>query len=301
MMKKLKSIWSRVRINSKTILCLSGQWVVYVYTIVGFLAFWVSFCDVLPTCWEFWKRLCFSVGVLLFLFILCFIVATIVTLSKKRILVVESPSRHKVYVEYGDVFSADVIEKGYARRRNVVVSVNRCFDTIVDDNLVSSRSLHGRCMNDLYANDNYSTESLNEAIQSSLNTQNAYGFELNANDKPRGNRLRYSVGTVAEVLGRDNVMFFFLGLTKFDSRFQASTTKDEYFVAIQKLIEYCNARAQGYPVVMPLIGSDLARTGMSHAVILEYLLLVFKINRDIISCDFHIVIWNGNKSEIALK
>lgn len=33
------------------------------------------------------------------------------------------------------MYSPDIVEKGYNGKRAIVVSVNRCFDTIVDDNL----------------------------------------------------------------------------------------------------------------------------------------------------------------------
>ena len=47
----------------------------------------------------------------------------------------------------------NLFERGYIKydeRRNIVVSVNRCFDTIVDNDLISDRTQHGRVMNDLY-------------------------------------------------------------------------------------------------------------------------------------------------------
>lgn len=66
------------------------------------------------------------------------------------------------------------------------------------------------------------------------------------------------------------------------------------------MIEYCNTRSQGYPVIMPLIGSNLARTNISQKDILKYLIQALKINRDKISADIHIVIWTGDKDNISI-
>ena len=81
----------------------------------------------------------------------------------------------------------------------------------------------------------------------------------------------------------------------------ASASKDEFVLAIQKLIEYCNTRSQGYPIIMPLIGSNLARTDISQKDILKYLIQAFKINREKISADIHIVIWKGDKDKISIN
>lgn len=66
------------------------------------------------------------------------------------------------------------------------------------------------------------------------------------------------------------------------------------------MIEYCNTRSQGYPVIMPLIGSNLARTNIFQEDILKYLIQALKINRDKISADIHIVIWKGDKDNISI-
>ena len=58
----------------------------------------------------------------------------------------------------------EIVEKGYNRRRNIVISVNRCFDTIVDDNLISRTTQHGRIMRELYNTNVYDTERAADAL-----------------------------------------------------------------------------------------------------------------------------------------
>ena len=46
-------------------------------------------------------------------------------------------------VKFGDIFSEEY------KSKNVVIAipVNRCFDTIVNDKLISSNTLHGKVIN----------------------------------------------------------------------------------------------------------------------------------------------------------
>lgn len=294
----IKNFFLRFWLNRCVVLKRTCQWVGVIYSICGFLSVWFSFGDCLPKGWTFWCKVLFSISVLFGLFIVCCIIVTWRTLSKAKKLVLESSSGHKVYVQYGDMYSPAIVAKEYDERRNIVVSVNRCFDTIVDNDLVSDRTQHGRVMNDLYAKGLYTPDSLNETIQEKL--QGEHYVDLTRINKSKGNTFRYDVGTIAEIQGDDHIVYFFLGISKFDSHFMASTSKDEFVLAVQKMIEYCNTRSQGYPVIMPLIGSNLARTNIFQEDILKYLIQALKINRDKISADIHIVIWKGDKDNISI-
>ena len=54
-----------------------------------------------------------------------------------------------VYVLYGDLFDERIVPKSM-KRRNICFAVNRCFDTMVDDNMISSATLHGIALKRLY-------------------------------------------------------------------------------------------------------------------------------------------------------
>lgn len=297
-MLKIKNFFLRFWLDRAFIIKNTCQLVGCAYTICGFLSVWFSFSDCLPKNWPFWYKLLLSISVLLVISIICCIVVTYLTLSTTKKLVLTSNSGHNVYVQYGDLYSPSIVSTNYKERRNIVVSVNRCFDTIVDNDLVSDKSQHGRVMNEMYAKGLYTPDSLNEKIQEKL--QSKHYVDLTRTNKSKGNTYRYEVGTIAEIQGECPIIYFFLGLTKFDSHFMASTTKEEFVLAIQRLIEYCNTRSQGYPIIMPLIGSNLARTDISQKDILRYLIQALKINREKISADIHIVIWKGDKDKISI-
>lgn len=300
-MEKLKSLFKRIWFELDTILSKTCHYVGVLYTIWGFLSVWISLENCIPDDWLFWNKLLLAIAVLLSLFLVCFLFCTHNILTDNKRLIFTSNSNHKVFVEYGDLYSPDTIKKDYIGRRNIVVNVNRCFDTIVNNDLVSDRTQHGRVMKMLFSKGIYTQDSLNEAIQQNLKRQNAKYEDLTIANKSQGNTYRYESGTVAEIHGEENIVYFFLGMSKFDSFFKASTTKEEFCIAIQRLIEFCNIRSQGYPVVLPLLGSDMARTNISQNEILSYIVNAFKINKDKISCDFHIVIWKGDKDRISIN
>ena len=74
----------------------------------------------------------------------------------------------------------------------------------------------------------------------------------------------------------------------------------EYALAVQKLIESCTEESEGFPVVLPLVGTGLSRTKKGQQDVLKYLINAFRINKAEINCDIHIVVRNDMKNEIAI-
>lgn len=124
--------------------------------------------------------------------------------------------------------------------------------------------------------------------------------DLQREEKRRGNLKRYDVGTVAEIKKSDVCKFFCLGLSYFDRDLTAHTSKDDYVLAMQKMIEYCYARSQGDAVIIPLIGAGLSKTKYGERAILEYLVKSLKLNKDLIVSDIYIVVRNSGKETIPI-
>lgn len=81
----------------------------------------------------------------------------------------------------------------------------------------------------------------------------------------QGNLTRYPVGTFAEIEdNKNNIIYFFLALSKLNSALKAETSEEEHMLALLKLLKYIDARSQGMPVVLPLIGRFLSRTNISE-------------------------------------
>lgn len=299
-MKKLINIIKRIWLNRSAIYKRTCASVGIAFTLWGFVSLFSPLDGIFDESTTLWCKLLVGLLVLIIVASISFIIASIVVLRSNENIVLTSKSGHEVIVQYGDMYSPDVVEKGYDERRNIVISANRCFDTIVDDDLISYTTQHGRIMKELYSTNAYDENSLNVALRQSLSSIQPE-VHLTADEKPKGNLDRYACGTVAELTVSDKLTYFFLGLSKFDDQLTASTTKAEYVLALQKLIEFCNARSQGYPVILPLMGTGLSRANISHEEALGYMVGALKMNIDIINCDFHIVVWKGMKDKVSIK
>lgn len=300
MRKKKLSLRKRLRINSTAITKMACKWTGGALTIWGFLCLFVSMSDVIPDSCSFFYKILIGCLALICVFVFFAILSAVNVLLTNKKVVITSNSQN-VYVQYGDILSPNVIDKGYQEKRNVVIPVNRCFDTLVDDRLVSHKTIHGMVFQNLYDNHSHTQESVNETIQESLAKNSSHFYLLQKDEKPEGNLKRYDVGTLAELKIDEHLSFYLLALSTFDENLNAHTSKEDFVLSVQRLIEFCDNHAQGYPVVLPLLGSGLSRAGIDLTDILHYLVEAFAINKDKISCDFHIVIWDGFKDRISIK
>lgn len=291
----MKKIW----LNKKYVAFLATRWTGSVFTLLGLVGTFVSLSDFLNADYSLAKRVGISVCILVGVWLSFFIFCGIYVYKKRRLELLETNGGHRVYVQYGDVFDENQVLEP-SKRRNVVIAVNRCFDTQIDDNLISSNSLHGIAMQRMYYSGRFDKDSLNKEIQKNLEEKN-YAYEtMTRTKKSSGNLKRYSVGTVAEIKNTDNCTYFFLGLTSMNENLKTTTTNEEYVLGLMKMLEFCNERSQGFPVVIPLIGGGLSRTKKSERDILEYLVKLIKMNKELINSDIHIVVRETGKNNIAI-
>lgn len=80
-------------------------------------------------------RMIVAVFILMIIYFAIVIGAMIYAKQRKQVKIFQLHSTHSLFVEYGDLFnSGDSNEK-----KNIVFARNRCFDTIVDDDLIGSK------------------------------------------------------------------------------------------------------------------------------------------------------------------
>lgn len=296
----MKNIIKRLLINRKYIINQANSITGCVLAAFGTLDMIVSFSDYLSEEMKLVRRILFAGLIIIVIWFIALLVMSVSTLRKRRIEILDVGNNHHVYVQYGDVFSSEEVVNS-SQRRNIVVPVNRCFDTIVDDNIISSTTLHGKALKMVYRDTQFNESTLSDYIQNNLECEQKIESKLLSQDEKRaGNLKRYPVGSVAEVKVSNTRFFFFLGLSTFNYDLKAETKETEYYVSLMKLLEYCNARSQGFPVVMPLIGTGLSRTNYSERDILEFLISFLKMNKKLIDCDIHIVISNNRMDSISI-
>ena len=292
-------MFRRVRLNARFIIKTATKWTGVVFAVLGFIDLVAPLADVIGSDVKTFPRIAISIGVLIAVWAIAAVIASIYVSRKRRFKVLEVSNGYHVYVQYGDIFDKDEVNNP-EQRRNVVIPVNRCFDTKVDDDLISHNTLHGMMMQRLYDQDVFTEETLNTAIQSNLEQQKVKGVPLSSAKKRSGNLLRFPVGTVAEITASEKETVFFLGLSSFDEHLHAHTSNEEYAQAVVKLIEFCNERSQKYPVILPLVGAGASETKKSENDILSFLVKTLTLHKDLINCDVHIVVRDSGKESIAI-
>lgn len=284
-------------LNRSYLLKQTASWVARLYALLGFVAVFVPFDTLLPESATLVHKLLYSMLILLGVTIFTLACVSIYVALRKRVSVLSVNNGHHVYLQYGDLFNPKEVDSPN-RRRNIVIPVNRCFDTVVDNKLISEATLQGVTINKLINRGVYTLDTLDETIDSLLH---GYAFEtLSTEAKPAGKLRRYPVGTVLDLPGEDNAHYLLWALSTFDSKLKAQTTMVEYTTAVQKLVEACNLESEGFPVLLPLVGAGLSRTNKSQCDILRYLVSAFHINKMNVNCDVHVIIHNDVKNDVAI-
>jgi hypothetical protein len=155
-------------------------------------------------------------------------------------------------VRRGDLFEQD--------DASLVAGFGDTFDTATENDAVVSRaSIQGQLLERVYGGDR---ARLDGELTRALTGVQPLLVE-SAQAKRRGKRRRYAVGTVA-ALPLDGRRVFALVHCRQDLDLVTHSSAEELRHALERLWD--SVRAQGLlrPVAVPLVGSGLARTGLSH-------------------------------------
>lgn len=215
---------------------------------------------------------------------------------------------HHLYVCFGDLFKADeLFQKDGAG--SIVISVNRCFDTIVDDKLVSSSTIHGKFLKRL-EEQHISQMTVASCIQSNLDEQvnidtTLKPTRLAEKEKPEGNRDRYPAGMTAILNPRDlglldSCRYFLLGLSCFDEHLTANTTEKEFQEAVCRMVDFFYNHSEGHPIALPLVGSGMSKTGIAPQQLFDYLVASIQLKKSRFAFDVYIVLTPGNRGQISV-
>ena len=294
---KIMSILKQIKTNSKYLAKSALSWTTSAIAIFQIMGFLCDFNDIFPDNIGFLKRMFLSITAVIIIWMIMFAVKCIIVLTKERISVIDADNGHHVYVEYGDLFETT------GEYKNIVITANRCFDTLVDNDLISETTIHGMAVKRI-CTDGYTPEMLNNALQNDLliNRQIKPNRILSTKDKRKGNLKRYPAGAIAEFKKSpdDKTAYFFVGMSAFSSDLHPETTDEEYMVTVQSLIQHCNLRSQRFPVYMPIIGTHGRNNKKSERELLEYMISALRFNKHLISTDIHIVVYSGSRENVSI-
>jgi hypothetical protein len=177
----------------------------------------------------------------------------------------------------------------------VVIPVNEYFDTIVDEKIISSNTLHGLFIKQFFSD---TEKDLKQQITKSLS--NTIPLEVNDTRK-QGNKKRYALGTVAQVSKNDK-LFYLVALTRFNENNRAEVKKSEYQRVLFDLFDYIEQNSQGSKVYLPLIGGGHSGVDLTKQTLLEILLFSITLNDKLTLINgLYVVLYKSIKPDIDLS
>ena len=158
-MNIMKKLATRFWLNKSYILSQACKYTGIVFTVWGLISIFNPLDNWFSNEVTFACKLLIGILTVVIVYLLSAIATSIKCFNSNKECVFTSNSKHSVYIHFGDILSPDIIlAEDSNQRYNLVIPVNRCFDTIVDDNLISHRSLHGRVIQNLYDTNEFTPE-----------------------------------------------------------------------------------------------------------------------------------------------
>ena len=205
---------------------------------------------------------------------------------KRKITILSNSFDTTITVRFGDIFSYH----GWT-----AISVNDFFDSIVDDDLVSRRSLHGAAILQFWRGDSHSWE---RQVHDDLES-----LDYEYVPRKKGNRKKYSIGTTARAsASHHDFLFVALSQTNIDDNVTRARVED-LLVAVRGLLVKGRAVCASKPLNIPLLGSGLSRVGIKSEILVDLILAVVfeetKLSK--ITDSIVIVLPMGRRAEIDLR
>ena len=132
-----------------------------------------------------------------------------------------------------------------------IISTNSTFDTSISEGLISPNSLQGQFTKRYYDDE----EHLNNDLEKSLTEQVPVSL---AEKKRKGKKERFDIGTVAKVRPKDQLVYL-VAIAHMDENGKAYSSYEEVIESLGKLWNYIAAQGELEPLVVPVLGTGLAR------------------------------------------
>lgn len=293
----------KVSIIKKNLLIIGKTWLIFMGSIFSLLSVILSFVS-----WEDIGiiKICNKIIVFVIIIVSTLLVATIwICVFRQENTIWENASG-KVKVRYDDIMKI-AFPKKYKKNKIVVIPVNTCFDTQVDEDiarcdkpLVSSKTIHGRWIKKMVAS-GMSKKSIDTSIDEYMNLKGIVPIrELSREEKKCGKTKCYANGTTIALEGRNGVTYFLLALSEFDENNKAQSSKESIVDCLKKLVNFYDENGQGFEIYITLMGTGLSRSGMSHEEALQTIKSVFQLYSDRIHGEFNIIIYYKDKEKVSI-
>lgn len=291
-MELLKKIKLNIIPIFKQTIVLSGS----IFSVLTIVLSFITWEDVKIE--NIWIKICILFGIVLgsFLISLAFIV---IILKNKKLW---ANGKNKVLAFYGDLFKITNKQE----KKIVVIPVNDTFETIVDDDLVQDKPLvslttiHGQWIK--YMNSKgIDSKTLSTMIFDNLKNRKIKPIKIyTVEEKSRGNKESYELGTIATLNGENNTTFYLIAISNFDENNKANSSRKKIRNCIDELIEFYDINGQGYPIYIPLFGTGRSRADLNHQQAFKIIKNAVLTNEKSIHGIINIVVYKKDKDKVSI-
>lgn len=149
-----------------------------------------------------------------------------------------------------------------------VIAFNEYFDTLVDERIITSKSLNGQLVKKL------SYQKIDRSIN---NDKNLVSIEMNEH-RPRGKKKKYQLGSIHMIED-----YFLLALTHFNEKNEAEIFSNDYAKCLLEMWKQLNNKYAQEEIFIPLLGGGITRILDNRAIeeqeLLEIMLNTLEISK----------------------
>lgn len=138
-----------------------------------------------------------------------------------------------------------------------IISFNEYFDTLVDNTIISSRTLNGMFINDKYSGN---VDQLDKQIDGYITQKSILSTGTSQRAVKKAKKKKYPLGTTVkvntspELVDHFETEYHLVALTRFDEKENANTTKGEFIRTLISMWE--NIDSHSDTISVPLLGSN---------------------------------------------
>lgn len=216
---------------------------VYISTLFGIVGGYYTLCEIEQNVFKTDFLIgCFRKHIARF--IIGFILITICILKEK--------SEKSSYIGSKDtIVSLKLANLLSIKKSAIVIPTNTTFDTIINDEFISVKSIQGQFQKKFYGND-YSE--LNNSIKSYLDQFHTNSFSV-LQDRTKTNTKRYDIGTVAKVTQRGQHFYFLAVADVSPTGKPENVTMQNMTKALVGLWDFLSQEGHNEPITIPVIGT----------------------------------------------
>lgn len=166
-----------------------------------------------------------------------------------------------IEIKIGDLFDED---------GHLVIGFNDVFDTELG-NIIRDSSVQGQFLTRVYRSERTRLDADIEVALQPYHTE-----RQEDSGKSRGKTWRYPIGTVITI-SSPNKCYFLTAYGYMNNNLNIQSNTDYIMTSLNKLWKEVRQKCQGTGVAIPIIGSDLARVGLSRTELAKFIITSFII------------------------